>query len=194
MLIGLFECSENLSQWRRNPRSEKQSQRRRNWLGRKSAKAWALETIFKFIIGIQDDDVDLSREGRVPRFWADDRSGGFFVADFIVLLVGVCFEAIHLPGFFHFRLTRSCRSGESRASLSLLSPFISLWNTFWVCTWEGWWTLGNSHNCYFFGALSGSIPYILAWTVTFVLAFASVRDLPPGAYETVHWTTFIPHI
>ena len=33
MLIGLFECSENLSQWRRNPRSDKQSQRRRNYLG-----------------------------------------------------------------------------------------------------------------------------------------------------------------
>ena len=54
-----------------------------------------MEIIFKFIIGVQDDDVDLSREGRVPRFWADDRSGGLFVADFIVLLVGVCFEAIH---------------------------------------------------------------------------------------------------
>ena len=47
---------------------------------------------------------------------------------------------------------------------------------------------------FFFGALSGGIPYILAWILTFVLAFASVRDLPPGAYETVHWTTFIPHI
>ena len=46
-------------------------------------------------MGIQDNDVDLSREDRVPKFWADDRSGGFFVADFIILLLGVCFGAIH---------------------------------------------------------------------------------------------------
>src|ERR1700722_17115925 len=27
-----------------------------------------------------------------------------------------------------------------------------------------------------------------------VLPFLSLRSLPPGAYQTVHWTTFIPHI
>ena len=42
--------------------------------------------------------------------------------------------------------------------------------------------------------ISGGIPYILARAITLVLAFTSLRDLPPGAYETVHWTTFIPHV
>ena len=46
----------------------------------------------------------------------------------------------------------------------------------------------------YFGALSGSVPYIIVRAVTLVLAFTSVRDLPPGAYEAVHWTTLIPHI
>ena len=36
--------------------------------------------------------------------------------------------------------------------------------------------------------------YIVAQAVTVVLAFTSLRALPPTAYETVHWTTFIPHI
>ena len=36
--------------------------------------------------------------------------------------------------------------------------------------------------------------YILARAITLVLAFTSLRGLPPGAYETVHWTTFIPHV
>ena len=45
-----------------------------------------------------------------------------------------------------------------------------------------------------FGPLSGGMLYILARAVTLVLAFISLRDLPPGAYETVHWTTFIPHV
>ena len=46
----------------------------------------------------------------------------------------------------------------------------------------------------YFGALSGGVPYIIARAVTLVLAFTSLRDLPPGAYEAVHWTTLIPHI
>ena len=36
--------------------------------------------------------------------------------------------------------------------------------------------------------------YIIARAVTLVLALTSLRDLPPGAFDTVHWTTFIPHI
>ena len=46
----------------------------------------------------------------------------------------------------------------------------------------------------YFGPLSGFILYIIARAVTLVLAFTSLRDLPPGAFDTVHWTTFIPHV
>ena len=46
----------------------------------------------------------------------------------------------------------------------------------------------------YFGPLSGGILYIIARAVTLVLAFTSLRDLPPGAYQTVHWTTIIPHV
>ena len=42
--------------------------------------------------------------------------------------------------------------------------------------------------------LSAGLLYILARAVTLVLAFTSLRDLPPGAYESVHWTTFVPHV
>ena len=45
-----------------------------------------------------------------------------------------------------------------------------------------------------FGGLSGGTLYIIARAVTLVLAFMSLRELPLGTYETVHWTTFIPHI
>ena len=30
--------------------------------------------------------------------------------------------------------------------------------------------------------------------ITLAFAFTSLRDLPPTAYDTVHWTTFIPHV
>ena len=42
--------------------------------------------------------------------------------------------------------------------------------------------------------LPAGILYIIARAVTLVLSFTSLRGLPLGAYETVHWTTFIPHI
>ena len=30
--------------------------------------------------------------------------------------------------------------------------------------------------------------------ILYILAFKSLRELPPGAYKTVHWTTLVPHI
>ena len=38
------------------------------------------------------------------------------------------------------------------------------------------------------------ILYIIAWVFTLALALMSLRDLPPGAFETIHWTTFVPHV
>ena len=36
--------------------------------------------------------------------------------------------------------------------------------------------------------------YVLSRVALLVIALTSLRSLPPGAYETVHWTTFIPHV
>ncbi|KIM28233.1 hypothetical protein M408DRAFT_144749 [Serendipita vermifera MAFF 305830] len=36
--------------------------------------------------------------------------------------------------------------------------------------------------------------YIVSRIVTLVIAFTSLRSLPPGALMTVEWTTFIPHL
>lgn len=36
--------------------------------------------------------------------------------------------------------------------------------------------------------------YLIARAILLVIAFISLRSLPPAAYETVYWTTFIPHI
>ena len=44
----------------------------------------------------------------------------------------------------------------------------------------------SSTTVLYFGPLSGGILYVLARAVTLVLAFTSLRDLPPGEYDTVH--------
>jgi hypothetical protein len=38
------------------------------------------------------------------------------------------------------------------------------------------------------------VAYVVARITLLVLAFTSLRSLPPEAYQTVRWTTFIPHI
>jgi hypothetical protein len=38
------------------------------------------------------------------------------------------------------------------------------------------------------------VQYFLSRVALLVIAFTSLRSLPAGAYETVEWTTFIPHI
>ena len=43
----------------------------------------------------EDEDVDLSCEDRIPIFWTGDRCGEFAIADVTVLLVDVCFGAVH---------------------------------------------------------------------------------------------------
>ena len=45
-----------------------------------------------------------------------------------------------------------------------------------------------------FSFFLAGILYILARVFTLALAFTSLRDLPLGAFNTVHWTTSIPHI
>jgi len=43
-------------------------------------------------------------------------------------------------------------------------------------------------------AVGGSVLYVLSRVTLLVITFVSLRSLPPGAYETVHLITFIPHI
>ena len=149
-----------------------------------------LKTIAIFIVGSQDDDVDLRREDRVPRFWAngEDEQG---TADLIVLGVGVCFGAIHCISWgFSFPTHAELLIWRvSCVAITAVPIYISLGLLLgaWLADMIG-------DTVLYFIPISGGVLYILARAVTLILAFTSLRDLPPGAYETVHWTTFIPHV
>ena len=147
-----------------------------------------LGIIAVYIVGGQDVDVDLSGEDRVPRFWANSDNDAV-IADFIVLGVGICFGAIHciswgFPFPTHTELLVWRVSCVAITAIPIYIPlgyFLGIW-------------LADMDTILCFIPLSGGILYILARAVTLILAFTSLRDLPPGAYETVHWTTFIPHV
>ena len=143
--------------------------------------------VLKFIVGLQDEDVDLSHEDRVPKFWANT-TGEQAIADIIVLAVGVCFGAIHcIAWVFSFPThTELLIWRISSVVITAIPIYISLMAI--LSSWP------FSVDFAIVSVLPAGVLYIIARAVTLVLAFISLRDLPPGAYETVHWTTFIPHV
>ena len=155
---------------------------------------YGLRTIFWFIAGYQDEGVNLSREDKVPRFWANSTVNSVLIADFIMLGVGICFGAIHCIawGFSfptHTELLMWRVSSVAITALPVLVPLmIGLGGWFKSMDFD---TIGDI-------ALTSVLPagllYIIARVLTLVLALTSLRDLPPGAFDTVHWTTFIPHV
>ena len=82
-------------------------------------------------------------------------------------------QSTALPGTFHFRQTHRV---VDLANFESIYIFLGILLAAWM----------SVLNYYFDFTL-----YILALVGTLVLAFTS---RPPGTYETVHWTTFIPHI
>ena len=171
------------------PRVNKLTSESRNLTWKTIGKG--LFTILTLIVIGQDEDIDLGHEDRVPMFWANSTDGDAAIADGIVLGVGVCFGAIHCIAWLfsfptHTELLMWRISSVAITVLPIYVPLILLLGI----------VLENmdSGMVLYFGTLSGGILYIIARAVTLVLAFTSLRDLPLGAYETVHWTTFIPHI
>ena len=151
-----------------------------------------LETIFGFIAGNQD--VNLSREDRVPRFWANSTGGNILIADMIVLGVGVFFGAIHCIAWgFSFPTHAELLIWRvSSVAITAVPFYMAL--MFGLALWlanMGFDTIGSIFG---FSILPAFILYIIVRVATLVLALTSLRDLPHGAFDTVHWTTFIPHV
>ena len=150
-----------------------------------------LESICYFIVGSQDGDVDLSHEDRTPRFWANSTGTEQGIADMIVLGVGVCFGAIHCIAW-HFSFPTHVELLVWRTSSIAITVVPVYAPLIFLSALVG--DMDSNTFILYFGLLSGGLLYMIARAVTLVLAFTSLRDLPPGAYETVHWTTFIPHV
>ena len=154
-----------------------------------------LGTILGFIAGGQDSGVNLSREDRVPRFWANNTDNDdATIADMIVLVVGVCFGAIHCIAWVfsfptHMELLMWRISSVAITAVPIYIPLMLL-----LAVWLDSMNFGYTTIAVLTSILPAGILYIIARAVTLVLAFTSLRDLPQGAYETVYWTTFIPHV
>ena len=158
----------------------------------------AIDTILGFIISDQDGTVNLSREDRVPRFWANSAKNDYITADLIMLGVGVCFGAIHCIAW-HFSFPTHAELSIWRISsvaMTAVPFYIPL--TLLLAGWLE--DMGFDTAAVTIGGISAfsifpaGILYIVARVFTLALAFTSLRELPHGAFDTVHWTTFIPHV
>ena len=153
-----------------------------------------LGTILDFIIGTQDQRVSLSREDRVPRFWANSTGNDFATADLIMLGVGICFGAIHciawgFPFPMHTELLIWQVSSVAITAVPVYMPLM-----YFLAIWLEHTDFSTVVNIAILSLIPAGLLYIIARVFTLVLALTSLRDLPPGAFDTVHWTTFIPHI
>ena len=156
------------------------------------------EKIFMFIAGAQDEGVNLSGEDRVPRFWANSTENNALIADIMVLGVGVCFGAIHciawsFPFPTQVELLMWRISSVAITAITFNIPLI-IGLAGWLEHMDFNTAAGIIGDIAILSILSGGILYVIARVFTLVLAFTSLRDLPPGAFDTVHWTTFIPHV
>ena len=156
-----------------------------------------LDTIYGFIISDQDDKVTLSHEDRVPRFWANSTGDSILIADLIMLGVGVCFGAIHCIAW-HFSFPTHAELSIWRISCVAMTavPFyipLTLLLAGWLGD-MGFETTEIIGGISILSIFSAGILYIVARVFTLALAFTSLRDLPHGAFDTVHWTTFLPHV
>ena len=146
------------------------------------------------IAGTQDQDVNLSCEDRMPRFWANSTRNDFMTTDLIMLGIGICFGAIHCIAWgFSFPTHMELLIWRiSSVAITAVPVYIPLMFGLGVKLENmDFYTIGDIAYFSFFPA---GILFIIAQAVTLVLALTSLRDLPPGAFDTIHWTTFIPHI
>jgi hypothetical protein len=160
-----------------------------------------VEAVFEYGIGVPlipfsnmgfgDNDEEVG-----TMFYAGDR-GVTWSCSMAGLVIATIFGAIHCVAWSFQFPSHTEQLLWRIASLSITClPMGLLFATVGIALIEELdWSLGDVPDGLLTAIFLGfSILYILSRVALLVIALMSLRSLPPGAYETVHWTIFIPHV
>jgi len=152
--------------------------------------------VLNFILGGQDEIVDLHRSKKVPMFYSgkpEDRQA--LTADLITLAAGVVFGAIHCVAWSFPFLSHTEALLWRLSSVAITAVPVLLVVTFILADLLGSWgeLTALSYAIFSFMPLYGLL-YVAARLTTLVLALINLSSLPPGAFQAVHWTTLLPHL
>ena len=154
--------------------------------------AWG--RIWVYVIGWQDIYVDLRKCTRVPTFWGADRTSSSIPADAIALVVAMVFGAVHCIAWSYTfqshleqQLWRACAIAIIGIPAALgVGAVVSL-----VLEFQTDIEVQTSMTVLY---VPLTLIYITARIILILISFTSLRMLPAAAYQTVQWTTFVPHI
>jgi hypothetical protein len=113
------------------------------------------------------------------------------IAGSITLAAGVVFGAIHCVAWsFHFPShTESLLWRISSAAIATVPVLTFVVSVVAYNAGDNMWL----YLSIVILVLSGLL-YVAARVITVALAFVTLASLPLGAFQTVHWTTLIPHL
>lgn len=151
------------------------------------------KTIYFYVVGVQDEDVELEYLHCVPTFWAgkaDERD--IVKADIIALSVAMAFGAVHCIAWsYTFPSHSKLLMWRVSAMAIIIIPAVFLMNLAFMLSDRsgnvGWYII----VCFSF---IGAPVYICARAILLVLSFTTLTSLPYELYQTVQWTEFIPHL
>ncbi|KAF7984844.1 hypothetical protein HWV62_10795 [Athelia sp. TMB] len=154
------------------------------------------DRILTYVIGMLDQQVDLRQCTRVPTFWAGNRHIGndVIIADVIALLVAMVFGAVHCIAWFDSSQSHLEQQLWRAAAIAIISTPAALVMILFLVS-----LLGVLSDDFVIFAMASSyvlvaLVYAAARLALIVLSFTSLHMLPVAAFQTVQWTTLVPHI
>lgn len=162
----------------------------------KSGWVFSTDKICKIVLGYRDYYLDWSQMIKAPMFYSGSWDvNDVIISDGIALLIGASFAGINCIAWLydsHSFMEQVLWRSYSLAILGFYIVAIIIFPPYCIdvngirSRIATWIIAGMLVLCVLF--------YISARVGLIVLSLMDLRSLPPTAYETVYWTTLIPHI
>ena len=172
------------------------------WRVKMKSEENAMIRAFSYAIGIQDDHMDLRCLKGTPAFYSGDTDSNgviFALSMTLFCIVGALFGAVHFLGWSSSFPTRTLQLLWRISAIGLTGVPIALPATL----------IGGALVTPTYASKILAIPlailfispmplfpvfYLFGRVTTLVLAFMTLKTLPPSAYRAVEWSDLVPHI